>query len=330
MSVARAPNSAWRLAKRTMVRENLCPRGPWARVGALALKVDHFAPFVFALAMCGGPVAHAATEIPAECGTRATFDSELYKRLGADAPASSVQIKITEAAHYFHLRLQIADEVRELDDASCTELFRASVVVAVAMLMHEPVKREAPSPAPPPPATPGRQYPRLSVGAGAALAFGTVPKPVLAFELEGKTLWQRFGVGANLRYLLPALKIDVEGKHLNVRAWGAGVTGIFRPSRLWEARLGFAAQRLSGEGGAGIAKPESDSAWAAGPTLGLGFVPIQTKPFWAGLGAEGQLNAVRGRFQIRHYSQDVTRATHDVYQVPWLAGSAFVRLGLVW
>ncbi len=294
------------------------------------MKGDHFAPFVFALAMCGGPVAHAATDIPAECGTRAAFDSELFNRLGADAPASSVQVSITEAAHHFHLRVQIHDEVRELDDPSCTELFRASVVVAVAMLMHEPVKREAPSPAPPPPAAPRREYPLLSVGAGAGLAFGTVPKPVLAFELEGKALWQRFGVGANLRYLLPALKIDVVGKHLNVRALGAGVTGVFRPSRLWEARLGFAAQRLSGEGGAGIAKPESDSVWAAGPTLGLGFVPIQTKSFGAGLGAEGQLNAVRGRLQIHHYSQDLTRTPHDIYQVPWLAGSAFVRLGLVW
>jgi hypothetical protein len=297
------------------------------------LKGDHLAPFVFALVMCGGSAELAASELPSECGTRAAFDAELQKRLGADAPLSSVQLSITGAPGRFHLRVQIGEEVRELDDPSCTELFRASVVVAVAMLMHEPPPRAAPPPTPspsPPPAAPRREYPQLSVAAGAGLAVGTVPKPVLALELEGKVLWQRFGVGANLRYLLPAQKIDAEDKHLNARALGAGVTGIFRPSRLWEARLGFAAQRLSGKGGQGIAQPQTDSAWAAGPTLGLAFTPIHIKPLWAGLGAEGQLNAVRGRFQIRHYSQDVTSVAHDIYQVPWLAGSAFVRLGLVW
>lgn len=293
------------------------------------MKGVKFAPFVFALVMRGASTAHAASELPPECGTRAAFDSELQKRLGADAPLGSVQLSITGTAGSFHLRVQIGDEVRELDDPSCTELFRASVVVAVAMLMHEPEQRQPPPPAPPP-AAPRRQYPQLSVAAGAGLAVGTVPKPVLALELESKALWQRFGVGVRLRYLLPAQKVDAEAKHLNVRAFGAGMTGIFRPSALWEAQLGFAAQRLSGEGGQGIAQPQTDSAWAAGPTLGLAFIPIQTKPFWAGLGAEGQLNAVRGRFQIRHYSQDVTSESHDIYQVPWLAGSAFVRLGLVW
>ncbi len=304
--------------------------GPPGPALELALKGVLFAPFVFALAMCVGSVAHAATELPTECGTRTDFDSELQKRLGAAAPLSSVQLSITSAPGHFHLRVQIGEEVRELDDASCTELFRASVVVAVAMLMHEPAQRETPRPAPPLPAARRRAYPQYTGGAGAGLVVGTLPKPVLAFELESKALWQSFGVGVNLRYLLLAQKVDAEDKHLNVRALGAGVTGIFRPSPLWEAHLGFAAQRLMGEGGEGIAKPETDSAWAAGPTIGLGFIPIQTKPFWAGLGAEGQLNAVRGRFQIRHYSQDVTRETQDIFQVPWLAGSAFVRLGLVW
>jgi hypothetical protein len=111
---------------------------------------------------------------------------------------------------------------------------------------------------------------------------------------------------------------------------GASISGIFRPSRLWEARLGFAAQQLSGEGTGSIVQPHGDSAWAAGPTLGLGFVPIHQGPFWAGLEAEGQLNLARGRFEILHYSQDVANPAHEIYVVPGLAGSAFVRLGLVW
>jgi hypothetical protein len=275
--------------------------------------------------------AHAANDIPSECGTRKTFDDELHKRLGADAPTSSVQVSITNAGPRFHLRVQIGDEVRELDDPSCAELFRASVVVAVAMLMHEPEKKLAP-PSPPSPLRPPpvREYPRLGLAAGTGLAVGTLPKPVLAFELESKVIWQRFGALVNLRYFLPAQKIDAAEKHLKVQALGIGMGGFFRPSRFWEARLGFAAQHLVGAGGQGITKPKTDSIWVGGPTLGLAFLPIQTKPFWAGVGAEGQLNAVRGRFQILHYSQDVTSPAQEIYRVPWIAGSAFVRLGLVW
>jgi hypothetical protein len=133
-----------------------------------------------------------------------------------------------------------------------------------------------------------------------------------------------------LRYLFPTTKLDQQQKGVELRALGAGVTGLFRPSRLWEARLGFAAQRLSGHGAGSITQSHDDTVWAAGPTLGLAFLPIQERAFWVGLGAEGQLNALRGNFQILHYSQDVTGPPYEIYPMPWLAGTAFVRLGLVW
>jgi hypothetical protein len=288
----------------------------------------------FILALLGVSFANAAAatapEIPAECGTRAAFDAELSKRLGDDAQPSLVHVAITQAANRFHLRVQIGDEVRELDDPSCTELFRASVVVAVAMLLHEPPKPVEAAPPPPAKPTPPREYPRFSVGAGAGLSVGTLPQPVLALELEGKAFWQYLGVSLNARYLAPAKKLDEQQKGVELQALSAGVTGLFRPSRLWEARLGFAAQRLSGHGAGSITQSHDDTSWAAGPTLGLGFIPIQQRLFWAGLGAEGQLNVVRGRFQILHYSQNVTDPPHEIYRVPWLAGQAFVRLGLVW
>jgi hypothetical protein len=274
------------------------------------------------------PARAATSDIPLECGTRVAFDAELYKRLGPDAPVSSVRVSITQGPQRFHLRVQIGSEVRELDDFSCTELFRASIVVAVAMLMHEPPPPAVPAAAPP--ATQPREYPRFSVGAGTGVSVGTLPNPVLTLELESKALWQYIGVSASLRYLLPTQKLDAQQKGIELHAWGAGVSGIFRPSRLWEARLGFAAQRLSGEGAGDISAIKNDSIWTAGPTLGLAFIPIQRRWFWAGLGAEGQLNAVRGTFHILHYSQDVTGPPREIYPVPWLAGSAFVRLGLVW
>jgi hypothetical protein len=301
-------------------------RGSRVRRSALAL-----APLACALASLARVTsAHAATEpeIPTECGSRADFDAALEKRLGDAAALDSVHVSITPGPTRFHLRVQIGSELRELDDASCTELFRASVVVAVAMLMHAKEQREPAPAAPRPP--PAKEYPLFSVGAGGGLSIGTLPKPVLALELESKLLWKYWGVGLGLRYYAPSEHIDQANKGVSLQALGAGVAGIFRPSRLWEARVGFAAQRLSGQGTRSITQPQGGSAWAAGPSLGLSFVPIHQGAFWAGLGAEGQLNVLRGRFEIRHYSQDVANDSRDIYTVPGLAGAGFVRLGLVW
>lgn len=134
--------------------------------------------------------AHAASDdIPSDCGSRADFERELRQRLGSDTPLSDVHVSITPGApgeKPYHLRVQIGHELRELDDASCSELFRASVVVAVAVLMHaREAAKQAPPPAPPPPAPP-REYPRFTLTGGAGASVGTLPKPVLAFELEDK------------------------------------------------------------------------------------------------------------------------------------------------
>lgn len=268
--------------------------------------------------------------IPPECGSRADFDRQLRQRLGDDAPIGSVRVQITRGVERSHLRVELGSQLRELDDTSCSELLRAAVVIAVAMLGGERPAPPTPAPAPRSSAPASRLYPRLGVDAGAGLALGTLPQPVLALELEGKALWRSFGIASSLRYLTPTDKTTPEGKGVRLQALGISASGIFRPSRLWEARLGFAAQRLAGSGTGPITERGRDVAWAAGPTLGLAFVPLQLGSFWAGAGAEGQLNAVRGRFQILHYYRPVSEDAYVVYQVPWLAGAAFVRLGMVW
>lgn len=299
----------------------------------------HRWPLAAAFLMFGVSSARANPDsaIPPECGSRAAFDQALVERLGAEAPLDRVSVTITSAEPHSHLRVQVGDEVRTLDDPSCTELFRASFVIAMAMLGHEdapPPNEPAPSePAPPLPAptdTTTPRYPELSLAAGVGLSIGTLPDPVPAFELESKLLWRYVGASASLRYLFPADELTSSNKGVELRAWGVAASGIFRPSRLWEVRLGFAAQRLSGEGSGAIAQQGTDSAWAAGPTLGLAFVPLQIPPLWAGVGAEGQLNALRGRFEILNYYQPVSSEPYVVYRVPWLAASAFVRLGVVW
>lgn len=271
--------------------------------------------------------AQSPPHIPSECGSRAGFDAELKKRLGDDAPVESVQVALEQRPSGFHLRVQIGTEVRELDDEDCAELLRAAVVVAVAMLLHEHEPPQSPSqqePPPPAPAVSSHQRPLFALAAGAGVCAGTLPPPVLGLELEAKALWRRFGVGLALRYLSRGERRDDQGRGVRLQALGVGAVGIFRPSSAWEARLGFAAQHLFGEGfGENVPTFTSrpGSAWAAGPTLGLGFTLFEESPFWVGLGAEGQLNVVRGNFQIRNYSE-------NIYDVPWLAGSAFVRFGL--
>jgi hypothetical protein len=272
--------------------------------------------------------AQTANDIPPDCGTRAAFDAELRERLGADAPVESVHVSIGARGHGHHLRVAIGAEVRELDDDSCSELFRAAVVVAVAMLMRDRTPPQAPPlQAPPPPSGPHRtERPRFTLGAGAGVNVGTLPRPAPSFELEAQALWRQWGAALGARYLLRTKELVDDARGATLQAAGGHAALIFRPSPAWQARLGFAAQLLLGDG-QGSAKPQSAQVWAAGPTLGLGFVPYESGPLWLGLGAEGQLNAVRGEFKILNYNRGLDHAVHSV---PWLAGSAFVRFGLVW
>lgn len=276
--------------------------------------------------------ANGESQIPPECGSRAAFDQALIERLGPDAPLDQIALVITHGAARSHLRVQVGAEVRELEDPSCIELFRAALVVTVAMLGRDPARLTTPDAPPPPQASSATaaRYPKLSLGAGAGIHVGTLPHPVPAFEIEAKALWDSLGLALGLRYALPATKTTTgPSKSVELRAFGVAASGIFRPSRLWEARLGFSAQRLAGEG-SGNTLNDSDTAWAAGPSVGLSFIPVQRGAFWAGVGAEGQLNALRGRFEILNYYQPDSSAAYRIYQVPWLAGSAFVRLGAVW
>lgn len=284
--------------------------------------------------LLGAPLAYGATataSIPAECGSHAALEAELRARLGDSLPFADLSVAITPSARGFHLQVALGAEHRELDDPSCRELFRAAVVIAVSMLMKDAERAPpAPRPFPAAPIQPSpRSGPDFGVGLGAGLGAGTLPKPVLALELEGKARWRLLGLGVSVRYLLPAERTDDTRQGANLSALGVGLTGIFRPSPAWEARLGFAAQRLFGKG-VGTDRGYSVGVWAAGPTLGLSWAPLRRGPLWAGLGAEGQANLVRGRFEILNYSGEFTGERYPLFRVPWLAGSAFVRWGVVW
>jgi hypothetical protein len=271
---------------------------------------------------------------PDVCGTRADFERELKLRLGEDAPVSAARFTITPREGGYHLRVQVGSELRELDDPSCPELFRASIVIAVAILMHgreaaHSVKAEAPPPAAPPPKPAPLEYPRFTLSGGGGVSFGTLPKAAVAFELEGQSLWRHWGVAVQARYLPFNSSTGSTGPRLEeASAFGLGSAAIFRPARRWQTRLGFALQRLSGSG-RGTASNRRDHAWAAGPTLGLGWLPLEGTHWWVGVGAEGQWNVVRGRFEVLNYSRKLAES-YVIYQVPSLTFSSFVRFGLVW
>ncbi len=278
------------------------------------------------LMLAARPASAQNDVIAAECGSRPRFDQELRERLGPDVPVESVHVAIARHGERFRLSVRIGAEQRELFDQSCSELMRAAVVVAVAMLMQDrSPPRAEPQPIAPPPQQPPPMRPHLLLGAGLGVGLGTLPRPSPLLELEGQALWQAWGVALGARYLLPIKRLDELERGATLQAVGGLASLVFRPSSTWQARLGFGAQLLHGEGH-GSAQTQSASVWAAGPVLGLRFAALATDGWWLGLGGDGQLNLLRGRFQIRNYNQADDREVHGV---PWLTGAALVRFGLV-
>src|SRR5262245_44392588 len=107
-------------------------------------------------------LAQAAPTIvaPPECGSQAEFEGELSQRLGRGAPAvlPATVVHIDREADAYHLSMWVGREQRDLRDADCRALFRAAIVIAVALTEPLAPPAERPlnppamaAPAPPPP-----------------------------------------------------------------------------------------------------------------------------------------------------------------------------------
>lgn len=253
--------------------------------------------------------------LPAGCGSTEEFEREVDRRLGREGrlPPTSVEI-VAEGAQY-HLRMSVGAERRELRDADCGELFRAAVVVAVAVTLSESAARpnsgaEATAGADVPASGSNAGGPRtgpsdleLSAALGGGLMVGLLPKLAPAFELQGRALFaERFGFALAARYIArTAQEADADGRAVAANAVGGLLSGLYRPSGYFEAGLGGSVYRLAGTGsGPGN---RSDAAWAAGPHAGLRFLPLQRSPIWLGLGGELQWNALRPRFEFLNHGQ---------------------------
>jgi hypothetical protein len=90
-------------------------------------------------------------EAPAHCGTQTEFEMALRTRLGDEARLvmQALALSITPTGSSYRLVLQLDSDTRQLEDKSCPDLFRAAVVVAMALW-------EAP----------GAKHPHSSVTAG--------------------------------------------------------------------------------------------------------------------------------------------------------------------
>jgi hypothetical protein len=241
-------------------------------------------------------------------------------------------VQIEPGLKSYRLSMQVGSESRELRDADCRELFRAAVVVAVAIVSSDARTRPRGAEAAPKESAIDRATsdsddvegrvsasPRTEFGMslGSGLKLGLLPAPALALELEAKTGWGAVGIAAGARYLTPSSAEDGP-RRVTVSALGAHVVGLLRPSRSWEARAGVAAYRLSGSG-TGTLESGSDSAWTLAPVAGILLIPFQSSGAWAGVAGEGQLNLLRSRFEILNHG--------EIFSVPLVSGAAFLRFG---
>lgn|GEM_PF-1028215 len=282
--------------------------------------------------------------VPAGCGSSEQFREELARRLGAAFVLPSIELSISASDTGYALRMQVGGEQRELHDTECEALFRAAVVVAVAILLptaegKEPpkaaVKAPPPKAAKPPPSPPAKEQAttpsaparpsrplelELWAGLGAGLNLGLVPHPTLALDAQLKAFARRrFGVAVAGRYLLQRELEKDDGRGVQVSGFGGQALLLFRPHRAWEAGLGASLYQLSGTG---LAEARfTASALVVGPNLVVSFLPLQRRWFWVGVSAEFQWNAQRPdpTFTILDYGK--------IYTVPEFTGTLLVRLG---
>lgn len=307
--------------------------------------------------MLGAATSSAAPVVysSASCGSAATFEAELRKRLDETTLAGlpPTELSITRVDPDYLLRLRVGADEREIVDASCEDLFHAAVVV-VASLAETRESSLSPSTAPAgTPAQPGKPAPSPSTPAGQALprapasplprrvpparvdagpsasaswgaelavgaSVGVLPETALAVKGEASATWNDFGVAASIRFLPSVTSRDEAGRGVQADAWGAHVAAQALPLSPLILQAGAAAYRLSGVGVGSLVK-STDAVWAFGPVIGMKLLPLRMKSSWISVGIEAQLELLRPRFEILGYG--------EVFRAPPILISGFVGLG---
>lgn len=232
--------------------------------------------------------------------------------------------------------MSVGDEERELYGEDCRELFRAAVVVAVAVAISDAEPGAKPAAREPRSRPASRE--RRSIGAGDSSASsltandstlrgfvelgggvtaGVVPGIVPSLALGAKLFAHRFGVALGARYVTEGSSRDRSGRGVEVSALAAELSALFQPLPVLETRVGLLALRSSGTG-LGSPAAQTGEAWAVGWLVGVAVFPVQRGRFSAGAAAELEGHLIRSRFEILNY--------REVFQTPALGGSASLRL----
>jgi hypothetical protein len=270
----------------------------------------------------GHAQAQARFEVPAGCGSRAELRSELERLLEPDAVDAalprSLHIARDDGGDYA-LRLELADDTREMRDPDCRVLFKTAVVVAAAAvdprLQREPAVADA-----------AREQPEresaswhagVALGAGAALAL--LPKPALLLQLSGELADGDFGVMLGARYLASASQDADGGRSVSIAGLGGRLAGFHDPAPWLRLQLGVIADRLSGEGGGAAIREASDSGLALAVAADAVLTPLRLGALRLSLGIGGHFALIRPSFEVDGYG--------PLYRVPAFGGSAIAELG---
>jgi len=298
----------------------------------------------------------AGFEVPEPCGTREQFETSIRNRVGdaeAEAILASLSLWIREQPDAFTLTMQIGAETRSLQDRDCKQLFRAAVVVAIA-LWEAPQRSSTPSSAsdlpapvaprvqdtPKPEAALALQVPsvrilgpvglvqidpkvreprtRVPLGTEFGVSTGLQPKPGLLLGIRGGLELGSLGFWASLRWYPSRGDRDVNNRGVEVTAFGVRAVGAYRLAESIGVELGVSVHGLRGTG-LGSNQTASALVWTVGPVMGLWATPVRWGSAFLAAGAEAHLALLRPRFEITDYRQ--------VFRLGAVGGATFLVAG---
>jgi hypothetical protein len=316
------------------------------------------APLAVGLSIAPRVLASGQFEVPQGCGDRAQFEARVRERMGSDAKAllDTLDLSIERHRETYALFMRVGAESRQLEDGNCEDLFRAAVVVAVALWVapipaqHPPeVQSRAPRSTPnanpevnagarhvrqsestvsPPrgrfqvlPLRPRRPLPPLRLSGELGFSRGLQPRLSPVFGLRGALEFESFGIASTLRFLPPNRGQDGNGRGVSVIAIGGHLAGYFKPASRLGLQAGVSTYYLQGTG-IGSDGTSTASVMSFGPLLGLWAILWQSHAFSLSLGLEGQWELLRPRFEILDYGE-VFRVSPLVWASNLAAGYSF-------
>lgn len=289
------------------------------------------------LCVAPGLAAQVEFAVPPECGDRTLFATEIQKRLGAEKAAALLdvlELRISAKSSGYSLVMRIAKETRQLEDPNCSDLFRAAVVVAVALWEEPqvtttaPVSTPAAMPASPAPALPSisessvvqaQSAPPTWILAGEIGGnWGLRPKLGPVFGLRGALDVSGYGAIVTLRLLPPNASRDANQRGVEVFGLGGGVGGYVTLYQVLRLELGVSVYYLSGLG-LGSRTVSGADLTSIGPHIGLRVTPWTSGGAYVALGAEGHVELLPLRFQILEYG--------EVFRIPWCTVTGVLEVG---